>query len=234
MERRWPALASAVARALANGPRLLLADEPTGELDEATGRQIAALLDRVNHDGTALVIVTHDADLAAEFVLPFPVDWLGRVEIARMMETAADFEHPAESASAHVADSFLCARKKRKLGRTADEPAKFAGGVADFARRDEVDAEWLFREEIFAGTKHVEIERLVQVMRHGDIDDVNVRAGQKFRVVRGEEGRGGNGPKPLQHRGADIRNTRKHRLRRHVLERTPAGKSASRFVASTR
>jgi putative ABC transport system ATP-binding protein len=54
----------AIARALANQPRLLLADEPTGELDEATGRQIAALLDRVNADGTALVIVTHDAALA--------------------------------------------------------------------------------------------------------------------------------------------------------------------------
>jgi putative ABC transport system ATP-binding protein len=55
----------AIARALANRPRLLLADEPTGELDEATGAQIAALLDRVNADGTALVIVTHDAGLAA-------------------------------------------------------------------------------------------------------------------------------------------------------------------------
>ena len=54
----------AIARALANGPRLLLADEPTGELDEATGAQIAALLDRVNADGTALVIVTHDPALA--------------------------------------------------------------------------------------------------------------------------------------------------------------------------
>jgi putative ABC transport system ATP-binding protein len=54
----------AIARALANSPRLLLADEPTGELDEATGAQIAALLDRVNQSGTALVIVTHDAALA--------------------------------------------------------------------------------------------------------------------------------------------------------------------------
>jgi putative ABC transport system ATP-binding protein len=54
----------AIARALANRPRLLLADEPTGELDAATGTQIAALLDRVNADGTALVIVTHDPSLA--------------------------------------------------------------------------------------------------------------------------------------------------------------------------
>jgi putative ABC transport system ATP-binding protein len=54
----------AIARALANRPRLLLADEPTGELDQATGAQIVALLDRVNADGTALVIVTHDPALA--------------------------------------------------------------------------------------------------------------------------------------------------------------------------
>jgi len=55
----------AIARALANRPRLLLADEPTGELDQATGEQVASLLDRVNADGTALVIVTHDPDLAS-------------------------------------------------------------------------------------------------------------------------------------------------------------------------
>jgi ABC-type lipoprotein export system ATPase subunit len=54
----------AIARALANRPGLLLADEPTGELDRSTGEQIAALLDRVNADGTALVIVTHDPSLA--------------------------------------------------------------------------------------------------------------------------------------------------------------------------
>jgi len=54
----------AIARALANRPRLLLADEPTGELDRSTGNQIAELLDRVNADGTALVIVTHDPSLA--------------------------------------------------------------------------------------------------------------------------------------------------------------------------
>jgi putative ABC transport system ATP-binding protein len=55
----------AVARALANRPRVLFADEPTGELDRATGDQIAALLDRVHADGTALVIVTHDPEIGA-------------------------------------------------------------------------------------------------------------------------------------------------------------------------
>ena len=54
----------AIARALANRPALLLADEPTGELDEDTGEQIADLFDRVHADGTALVVVTHNALLA--------------------------------------------------------------------------------------------------------------------------------------------------------------------------
>jgi putative ABC transport system ATP-binding protein len=55
----------AIARALANRPALLLADEPTGELDEETGAQIAALFDRVHADGTAIVVVTHNLAVAA-------------------------------------------------------------------------------------------------------------------------------------------------------------------------
>jgi putative ABC transport system ATP-binding protein len=55
----------AIARALANRPGLVLADEPTGELDDETGEQIGDLFDRVNADGTTLVIVTHNLALAA-------------------------------------------------------------------------------------------------------------------------------------------------------------------------
>jgi putative ABC transport system ATP-binding protein len=54
----------AIARALANQPRLLLADEPTGELDARTGAEMIELLGQVNADGTTIVVVTHDEDLA--------------------------------------------------------------------------------------------------------------------------------------------------------------------------
>ena len=54
----------ALARATVMGPGLLLADEPTGNLDTASGKQVLDLLDEMNDNGLTLVVVTHDPDVA--------------------------------------------------------------------------------------------------------------------------------------------------------------------------
>lgn len=55
----------AIARAMINSPRILLADEPTGALDQASGRQVMELFSQLNEEGTTVIMITHDANVAA-------------------------------------------------------------------------------------------------------------------------------------------------------------------------
>jgi putative ABC transport system ATP-binding protein len=56
----------AIARALANNPALILADEPTGALDTQTSQEVMDLLTDLNHQGTTIIIVTHEPDIAEQ------------------------------------------------------------------------------------------------------------------------------------------------------------------------
>lgn len=57
----------AIARALANNPGLIIADEPTGNLDPATSREIMEYLEEINKSGTTVIVATHDKDIVNSF-----------------------------------------------------------------------------------------------------------------------------------------------------------------------
>ena len=59
--------ASGIARAIVNGPPLLIADEPTGNLDPQTSMEIMEILEQVNNRGTTVLLATHDKEMVNHF-----------------------------------------------------------------------------------------------------------------------------------------------------------------------
>ena len=78
----------AIARALVNEPSIVLADEPTGNLDSKTGLEIMALLDEVHHGGNTVILVTHEEEIAAN-----------AERIVRLRDGRIESDHPTPRAA---------------------------------------------------------------------------------------------------------------------------------------
>jgi putative ABC transport system ATP-binding protein len=85
----------AIARAIVMGPRLLLADEPTGNLDRASASEVMALLEDMNREGLTLIVVTHDPEVANRAARVLRMDDGRLVEqTSRTGDVRAGTEHP--------------------------------------------------------------------------------------------------------------------------------------------
>ena len=110
----------AIARALVNNPSILLADEPTGNLDSKTGVEIMALFARLHEAGNTIILVTHEPDIAA---------YAHRVIAIRDGEVAKDIEAGAARSRrrARVEAGFLSTVALR--AKAEDPPATAAGSA---------------------------------------------------------------------------------------------------------
>ena len=166
--------------------------------------------------------VAHDSDRAAGFDLAFPVGGLGGIEVAAVVEARVNFQNLAQLAFAGDLIGPLCARQEGELRAATHKTAAGFRCIRNRTGGFQVDAKRFLGEQVFSGLEHIEINRLVHVVRHGDIDDIDIRAGQKLVIVGGEKLHRRNPAEPLALLLRQIADGGEFRLDREIFQNKPA------------